>query len=407
MWDAYRRYLRDPPHRVIEWEDGETGARAWLVLNSLRGGAAGGGTRMRAGLDREEVTYLAKTMELKFAFSGPPIGGGKSGIDFDPSDPRRRDVLERWFRAIHPELASCYGTGGDMNVDEQRDVVPLCASLGLAHPQEGVVRGHLKLEGAEIAGSFRRLREGLSAPVREPGLAVAGAGLTVSDLITGYGVARSAERLACLRGGSLRGLRVVVEGFGNVGASCALYLARAGASIVGVVDAEHGLACEPGLDLRAVEELLADRRGRTLPAHPDRLEGPDRERVYEVEADVFVPAAVSGSVDPSRLDTLAGAGVHSIVCGANQPFREGFPGATETQERADRDFDVIVDAVGSLGMARSFHALMTGEVEPTDAAVFRVVRETVDRTVERVIDRGASGSGGLVAAALGIALEAR
>ena len=118
MWDRYRRYLEEPPQIVLEWSDAPTGAKGWLVINSLRGGAAGGGTRMRKGVTLEEVTYLAKTMELKFAFSGPPIGGAKSGIAFDPQDPRRNEVLRRWFEAIRPYLTSCYGTGGDVNVDE-------------------------------------------------------------------------------------------------------------------------------------------------------------------------------------------------------------------------------------------------------------------------------------------------
>lgn len=44
---------------------------------------------MRRGLDRREVESLAKTMEVKFTVSGPAIGGAKSGIDFDPTDPAR------------------------------------------------------------------------------------------------------------------------------------------------------------------------------------------------------------------------------------------------------------------------------------------------------------------------------
>ena len=66
------------------------------------GGAAGGGTRMRKGLDQREVESFAKTMEVKFTVSGPHIGGAKSGIDFDPSDPRKKGVLERWYKAVTP-----------------------------------------------------------------------------------------------------------------------------------------------------------------------------------------------------------------------------------------------------------------------------------------------------------------
>ena len=99
-WERYARFFRAPPEVVFEWNDAETPARGWLVINSLRGGAAGGGTRMHPDVTRDEVTFLAKAMELKFAYAGPPIGGAKSGIRFDPADPRKADVLRRWFAAI-------------------------------------------------------------------------------------------------------------------------------------------------------------------------------------------------------------------------------------------------------------------------------------------------------------------
>jgi len=80
-----------------------TEAQGWVVINSLRGGAAGRGTRMRAGLDRNEVESLAKTMEVKFTVAGPSIGGAKSGINFDPTDPRKSGVLQRWYKAVTPQ----------------------------------------------------------------------------------------------------------------------------------------------------------------------------------------------------------------------------------------------------------------------------------------------------------------
>ena len=99
------------PEVVFEWKDDETEAEGWVVINSLRGGAAGGGTRMRKGLDRKEVESLAKTMEVKFTVSGPNIGGAKSGINFDPQDSRKQGVLKRWYKAVIPLLKHYYGTG--------------------------------------------------------------------------------------------------------------------------------------------------------------------------------------------------------------------------------------------------------------------------------------------------------
>ena len=80
MKEMLKAYAQREPEIVFEWNDAETDAKGWVVINSLRGGAAGGGTRMHPRLDRREVVSLAKTMEIKFTVSGPQIGGAKSGI---------------------------------------------------------------------------------------------------------------------------------------------------------------------------------------------------------------------------------------------------------------------------------------------------------------------------------------
>jgi glutamate dehydrogenase/leucine dehydrogenase len=104
MKDLLHKFENKRPEIVFEWKDAETEAEGWVVINSLRGGAAGGGTRMRVGLDKREVESLAKTMEVKFTVAGPPIGGAKSGINFDPKDPRKEGVLRRWYAAVTPLL---------------------------------------------------------------------------------------------------------------------------------------------------------------------------------------------------------------------------------------------------------------------------------------------------------------
>jgi len=104
LFSSLEKYKSKSPEIIFEWNDPHTDARGWVVINSLRGGAAGGGTRMRKGLTKDEVTSLAKVMEIKFGVCGPPIGGAKSGIDVDPKAPRRTDVLKRWYAAVFPIL---------------------------------------------------------------------------------------------------------------------------------------------------------------------------------------------------------------------------------------------------------------------------------------------------------------
>jgi glutamate dehydrogenase/leucine dehydrogenase len=405
MWRRYAAYLRTPPELNIAWYDHPTGARAWLVINSLRGGAAGGGTRMRLGLDPREVIYLAKAMELKFSISGPAIGGAKTGIDFDPSDPRRTDVLRRWYGSIRPILRDRYGTGGDLNVDEVLDVIPAFHHVGLLHPQEGVVRGHLRPDDEQFPVLMTRLGRGVEAPLSGRA-AVAGVPMTVADMVTGFGVAVSVRRLYERRGQPLDGVRVLLEGFGNVGAAAGIYLARFGARIVAIKDARRTFVDAEGADAAGMDALLRRRENKLMPADDPRVDGGlDRSRFWTVPADVFVSAALSESIAPETLDRLAAAGVGVIACGSNQPFRELKIGSTRVAQNADRRFAVLADVMANCGMARTFSYLMESQSEPEGGAVFAAVERTIEETLDEVLDRAGNARRGLLSATLGLALD--
>ena len=68
---------------------------------------------MRKGLNKHEVVSQQKLWKSIHG-SRPAIGGAKSGINFDPKDPRKEGVLKRWYAAISPLLKNYYGTGGDL-----------------------------------------------------------------------------------------------------------------------------------------------------------------------------------------------------------------------------------------------------------------------------------------------------
>jgi glutamate dehydrogenase/leucine dehydrogenase len=403
IWEAYAAFLRRSPELILEWSDPESEARGWLVLNSLRGGAAGGGTRMRPGLTRDEVIFLAKVMECKFSISGPPIGGAKSGIDFDPLDPRKREVLSRWFRAIEPLLAARYGTGGDLNVDV-REVVAHCKELGLGHPQEGVVRGHLGLRGADLERRLDTMRDGLATLV-EGGIGVEGKHYRVVDLVTGYGVAVATRHLLELQGRSIEGARILVEGFGCVGGSAALYLSRWGASLLGIVDLRSGVVNESGIPQEEVERLLRRQTGNELPVAPGPQAAAAREAFWETPADVLVSAAASGTLTAQRLNALRSIGVHSIISGSNHPFWASEPGDTQLEEIADDEFAIGADFIANSGVASAFASLMLSEETMTADAIFDRVRETIVQALEEAAVRAGGVQRGLLAGGIQLVLE--
>ncbi len=242
MKELLEKFENKHPEIVFQWQDAETEAKGWVVINSLRGGAAGGGTRMRLGLDQHEVTSLAKTMEVKFTVSGPPIGGAKSGINFDPNDPRKAGVLKRWYEAVTPLLKHYYGTGGDLNVDEIHEVIPITEDCGVWHPQEGVFNGHFQPREAQKINRIGQLRQGVLKAIEDPTYSPdVNKKYVVADMITGFGVAESVKHYYDIYGGKLKDKRVIVQGWGNVGSAGAYYLAQEGAKIVGIIDRVGGL----------------------------------------------------------------------------------------------------------------------------------------------------------------------
>jgi glutamate dehydrogenase/leucine dehydrogenase len=400
MKELLNRFENKAPEIVFEWHDAETPAKGWVVINSLRGGAAGGGTRMRPGLDRREVESLAKTMEVKFTVSGPSIGGAKSGIAFDPADPRKDGVLRRWYKAVMPLLKTCYGTGGDLNVDEVHEVIPITESHGLWHPQEGIVNGHFLPSESERIQKVGQLRMGVKKVVEDARYTPeysAQRKYVVADLITGWGVAESVRHYYRLyaprQAQSVSGKRVVVQGWGNVGSAAAYYLAQAGARVVGIIDREGGLLDPEGFSLEQIRTLFLDKKGNQLAAAGMLPFDEVDRRIWSMEANVFLPCAGSRLVTKPQVERLIQGGLEVVSSGANVPFADPEIFYGPIYEHADSRVAVIPDFIANCGMARAFAFLMHGNVEITDKAIFGDVSATVAAALQRCHARSTAHTG--------------
>ncbi|MBW3546290.1 MAG: amino acid dehydrogenase [Bacteroidetes bacterium] len=405
MKELLKLYEEKQPEIVFEWKDRETEAEGWVVINSLRNGAAGGGTRMRLGLDRHEVESLAKTMEVKFTISGPVIGGAKSGINFDPADPRKQGVLERWYKAVIPLLKSYYGTGGDLNVDEIHEVIPITEDYGLWHPQEGVVNGHYAATEPQKIQKIGQLRLGVSKVLEDANFSPAvERKFRVADMITGWGVAESVRHYYELWDGQLEGKRAIIQGWGNVGAAAAYYLAKSGVRIVGIIDRVGGLINPKGFTEEEVRQLLLDRNRNTLHA-PNMLSFEEaNDQIWKAAAEIFIPAAASRLVTREQVAQMKANGLEVVSSGANVPFKDPEIFFGPTMEYADQQVSVIADFIANCAMARVFAYLMGGEVEVTDDAIFHDTSQTIRQALAQVREL-APGRTELAKTAFEIALQ--
>lgn len=380
------KFENKQPEIVFEWKDSETEAEGWVVINSLRNGAAGGGTRMRKGLNKREVESLAKTMEIKFTVAGPPIGGAKSGINFDPADPRKEGVLRRWYKAVAPLLRNYYGTGGDMNVDQYGEVIPYTADLGVLHPQEGVVQGYFKdYSKVDKLQAINRLQTGVLLPIVDERFTPdVQKRYNISDMITGWGVAEAIRHYYEIWGGMMPHKRAIIQGWGNVSAAAAFYLSRNGVKIMGIIDRAGGLIKEEGFGEEEVRQLFINRNGNQLHAENMLSFEETNERIWSLGAEIFVPGAGSRLVTKEQVDQMIEGQIEVISCGANVPFadEEIFMGPISMY--ADDNIAVIPDFVANCGMARTFGYLMSEEAEVEDVAILKDSTETIRRQMMRL-----------------------
>ena len=405
MKELLTRFETKAPEIVFEWHDDLTPAKGWVVINSLRGGAAGGGTRMRKGLDRREVESLAKTMEVKFSVSGPAIGGAKSGIDFDPADPRKHGVLSRWYKAVTPLLKTYYGTGGDLNVDEVHEVIPITEGYGLWHPQEGVVNGHFQPSDSERIQKVGQLRLGVKKVVEDKRFTPSvERKYLVADLITGWGVAESVLHYYRLYGGQVEGKRIIVQGWGNVGSTAAYYLAQAGAKVVGIIDRNGGLLKAEGFSFDELRALFLGKDGNQLKAEGLLSFDEVNARIWSLGAEVFLPCAGSRLVTAAQVEALVTGGLEVVSSGANVPFADQEIFYGPIYEQADSQVAVIPDFIANCGMARAFAFLMQGDAEISDEAIFGDVSATIAGALQRCHDRS-KGRKGIASTAFEIALD--
>ena len=359
--------LMTEPLMRTTWTDSVTGRHGYLVIDSLVGGFAGGGTRIRAGCTLEEVERLARAMSLKNGSLHLKVGGAKCGIDCDPHDPEAVPMLTRFVSAMKPFFATNVATGEDMGTSQVM-LDKVFAEVGL---------------GLSVAAAINRQPDPEAARQRvvaSSRLAAGGIGLV--DLVGGYGVAEAAEAAIEHLGWAGRSVRAVIQGFGSMGGSSARYLVGKGLRVVGVADVRGTIVNPSGLD---VERLLA---ARDSYGEIDRAvlgEGDselDRDDWLAVDAELAIPAAVADAITVDNVDRLR---ARLVVEAANIP-------TTPAAERLlfERGVVVVPDFVANAATNAWFWWTILGEIEPTPESAFSHISLTMRGEVKRLLELSAN-----------------
>lgn len=306
-----------------------------------------GGTRLTKNVSMDEVKMLARTMALKNAAAGLPLGGSKSGLRADPSEPGFEAKYRRFAKLCQPFLHENGGPFGGFGFDI------------------GAKPVHVKW----ICDELKSTRCFTGKPVEMGGTDYDREG------IAGLGVATAAKALMETRGESAQGASFAVQGLGAMGAAVVRYFAGYGGKLMALADPKYGgtwIFAQPASP--ALVEALAAQDAETAAALMGReakLASADTQDVLFQKVDVIFPCAIHNVITETNSAEIK---ARYVVEGANQPVtREAYPMLME------KGIHVVPDFIANPG------GIVAAFVELTSKSDNKV-KEAKDYTIAKITD---------------------
>lgn len=355
------------PYLVVEWNDTESDARGWMAVHNFVNHYAGGGIRMHPTVTRDEVERLACMMAYKYkASESTTTGGCKGGIAYDYRAADAKEVLRRFLLAMAPYMRAGVSLGGDLGVSYD-DVLDILDDIGIGLPvTKAMAADPVVQRGIDDHATLATLTYD---------------GFRMYDMITGYGCAAALDE-AWKTQEMPAGARVVIQGFGAVGASMSHNLAQMGYKIVGISDANVLVENQNGLD---VAQLIATRKPKgeidPVALRESDLIHPNTDWL-EVDCDILVPAALEDVIHAGNADRVRAS---LVVEAANIPV---------TAEADDilraRGVSVCPDFVSNLGGIRIYDVAVFGLATPEPSAIVADTTGLIRRQTRKIFERAAA-----------------
>ena len=236
-----------------------------------------GGIRYHQHVDIEEVRSLATLMTWKTSLVDIPYGGGKGGIEIDPSRYSKTElerISRKFFRAIDPII----GVNIDIPAPDVNTNAQVMSWFMDEYSQtHGYTPGIVTGKPLELGGSEGR------------------------EAATGRGTAIITREAAEKWNINLKGAKVVIQGFGNVGSYAAKFLHEYGCKIIGVSDISGGLHDPEGFDLDALFDY--NYKNRTIDGYQQGKKITN-DQLLALECDFLIPAALGSAITDKNVDSL-------------------------------------------------------------------------------------------------------
>ncbi len=359
----------------VSMDNGETRAfKGYRVTHNVARGPSKGGIRYHPDVTLDEVKALAMWMTWKCALMGIPFGGAKGGVVCNPKEMSRSE-LERMTRRYTSEIINEIGPEKDIPAPDVGTDASVMAwifdtfSMNKGYSVLGVVTG----KPLPIGGSLGR------------------------EEATARGALYCVEDFATKGGLSIDGMRVVVQGFGNVGSFLAKFLAEEGATVIGICDSVTALHNSNGIDVPAAFVHKRETGGLIGLGGAEEISHDD---LLTLECDVLAPCALEQVITTENADQVR---AKAIVEGANGPVT---PTADEILE--GNGIAVIPDVLANGGgVVVSYFEWVQGLQEYfwKEAEVNAKLNEIVSKAFEETWRTAETRKVSLRLAAYGLAVE--
>jgi glutamate dehydrogenase (NAD(P)+) len=299
-----------------QMDDGTTRVfTGYRVIHNIARGPSKGGIRYHPDVTADEVKALSMWMTWKCALVGIPFGGAKGGVVVDPKSLSARE-LERMTRRYTSEIINEIGPEKDIPAPDVGTNARVMAwifdtySMNKGHSVLGVVTG----KPLEVGGSLGR------------------------EEATARGALYVVRGAARKIGLDLRGARVAVQGFGNVGSFLGKFLQEDGAKVIAISDSRGGVHNADGIDIGAAFEHKRETGSLGGLAGTEPISNDD---LLLLECDVLAPCALEQVINASNADRIK---AKLVVEGANGPVT---PGGDDILEQ--RGIIVLPDILANAG----------------------------------------------------------
>lgn len=262
--------------KIIHIYSPRTKLKAIVVVDNTSLGPSIGGVRISNSVTLDEIARLARTMTLKNSIAGLPHGGGKAGIIADPRDAKKDAYIREFAGQI--KFLSEYIPGPDMGSNEE--------SMAIIHNE---------------------IKRAVGLPEKMGGLPLDKLGAT------GFGLAECAEVSCAFAGFDLKGARVAIHGFGNVGKAVARFLSEKGALIVAVADTKGAVHNPDGID---VKKLIQAKNSAGSVINYTNADTKKTDDIFSVDCDIMIPAATPDVINKTNADNIK---ARLVLQGANIP----------------------------------------------------------------------------------------